>query len=265
MKLETILKTSDYDRFEMHEINRLVMDGEGFSPRKDLLESMKTEGFRRASAISCVHTANDTLRIIDGHNRFITARYLGIPLYFIAFEEKDSISPLQFSTSQKLWAGKDIAIAHAQSGNDDFAEVFEYHAKTGISLMAAFSMFHGEVASSGNVNPKVRNGKFKIKDRVTPWKVASIVKLIGEFVKFSTDKRLVCAISKAVFAEGFDPEKLKEKISRNSELLTPRRTLDEYIDLLELIYNRNYKGEKYYLRVEIEKAMKRRSAARSEK
>lgn len=254
--------TKDYKRFVMNQMNRTISDGEaGFVPRKDLLESMKRDGFWKVAPVICTEVEGGKLNIVEGHNRFVTARYLGLPIEFIAYPDEVKVSPLQYSKHQKTWSQSDIAKGYSQEGNADYAEVMEFHAKTGIPLSCAFSMFHGEVSSSGNASPKVKAGTFKIKDREKPWVVAAITGRIGEYVKFSVSQNLVHAISKAVFAEGFDTGRMMERIAKNPELLRKCRTLDEYIEMLDGIYNRNMKTARYYLKAEIDKAMRARSAA----
>ena len=248
----------------MHEVNRLVNDSDGFGPRKDLLVSMKKEGFRPSQPISCSILPGGKLKIFDGHNRFSTARFLGIPVYYMAYPQALSVSPLEFSKGQKQWSFDDKAKAAAQD-SADYAEVLQFHEMTGIAIAPSFSMFYGEIASSGNVSKFVNAGTFKIRDRETPWKVSSIVARIGNYCDFSTTRGLVFAISKAVHAEGFYVSRILERIDKAPELIKRCRSADEYIDMLELIYNRNMKSERCYLRVEVEKAMKRRSVFQASK
>lgn len=103
MKEISLKQTSDYSQFEMHQMNRLIVSGDGFVPRKDLLESMKKHGFRMMQPIRCVMQKNGKMRIFDGHNRFLTARYLGIPVWFICYPEGQSLTPLQDAEGGKAW------------------------------------------------------------------------------------------------------------------------------------------------------------------
>lgn len=251
-------KTADYSIFEMHETNRLVNDANGFAPRKDLLATMKAEGFRPSAPISCSIEANGKLKIFDGHNRFATARFLGIPVYYLAYPKQLAVSPLDYSKGQKRWSLDDFAKATAQD-NPHYAEVLQFHEMTGIAIAPSFSMFYGEIASSGNVGKFVNAGTFNIKDRETPWRAASIVARLGNYCDFSTSRCLVYAINKAVHASNFDTARMLDRIDKAPELIKQCRSTEEYLDLLELIYNRNMKGERYYLRIEVEKAMKARS------
>jgi hypothetical protein len=251
----TLQKTDDFSIFEMNETNRLVGDAKGFAPRKDLLASMKKDGFRASQPISCSTTNNGKLKIFDGHNRFATARFLGIPVYFLAYPPDLAVSPLDYSKGQKRWSYSDTAKAVAQD-NADYAEVIQFQETTGILLPSAFSMFHGDVASSGNADKFVRLGTFKIKDRDAPWSVAAITRALGRHCNFSTERSLIYAISKSIHAAGFDVNRMIERIDKAPDLIKRCRTTE---DCLDTIYNRNMKSERYYFRIEVERAMKRRS------
>lgn len=254
----TLQKTADFSLFEMHEMNRLVNDAKGFAPRKDLLASMKKEGFRASQPISCSITEGGKFKIFDGHNRFATARFLGVPVYFMAYPKALAVSPLDFSKGQKRWSYGDAAKAVAQD-NADYAEIIQFTETTGIPVPSAFSMFHGDIASSGNADKFVRSGDFKIKDRDAPWRVAAITRALGRHCTFSTERSLVYAISKTIHADGFDLNRMIDRIDKAPDLIKRCRTTEDCLDMLEAIYNRNMKGERYYLRIEVEKAMKRRS------
>lgn len=52
---------------------------------------------------------------------------------------------------------------------------------------------------------------------------------------------------------------MKEKIAKNPELIEKARTSDDALRILDAIYNRNFKGERYELFVETKKAMRERS------
>ena len=260
MKQIVLKQTTDYSRFRMHHMNRQIAEGSGFVPRKDLVESMKRHGFRMTQPVRCVESDDGAMIIFDGHNRFLTARYLGIPVWFICYPEGQSLTPLQDAEGGKAWSLREIASAHAHN-NSDYAEVFSFCDVTGIPLQAAFSMFFGHSASSGNANKPVKNGQFQIKDRDYPWTVAAVVRAAAQYFKYATARAFVSAVSKCVFAEGFSHDRLIERINRRPELLRKCAYESDYIALLEEIYNHSVKGQRIYLAAEVERAMRSRSAA----
>lgn len=258
MKLRTLQMTTHYGMFEMHPSNRANATADGYAPRSDLLQSMKEHGFWDRFPVICDWIPETgRLLIIDGHNRYVAARHLGIPFFYMAYERGD-LTPKTVSTAVKPWTISDFCDAFAKEGNEDFAEVMDFSDRTRIQIGAALSMFFGDTASSTNATRLVKIGKFRIKDREHPWIVADIVRTAGEVCRWGVPLLFVHAVSKAVMAEGFSSSTLKTKILRHPELLTKQRGLDGYLALLETIYNRHSKGEPYRLRIAVEQAMDRR-------
>lgn len=257
MKEIVLKQTSDYSLFEMHGMNRMIVSASGFEPRKDLLASMKKHGFRMSQPIRCEMQASGKMRIFDGHNRFLTARHLGIPVWFLCFPEGGGITPIEEGEGGKPWGLRDIAAAHAHD-HPDYAEVFAYCEVTGIPLRAAFSMFYGQSASSGNADKFVKSGDFQIKDRNYPWKVAAVVRAAAQYLQVASRIQFVSAVSKCMFAEGFSHERLIERINKRPELLRKCGYERDYIALFEEIYNHSVKGDRLYLVAETEKAMRAR-------
>lgn len=260
IQLRTVAQTLNYDLFEMHSKNRVLVESDGFKPRSDLIASMRQHGFLETGHIICMLQKNGKLLILAGHNRFVTAKHLGLPIWYSAHPANANITPLEESLTIRPWKAKDYSGAHAQD-QADYAEVMSYHRRTGIPNMACFSMYAGQTAaSSGNINDVVKSGAFKIKNRDVPFVVGKIFEALTKHCAFGNTSSLVNAISRAYFAEGFDPNRMIEKIKRRPELIKKCRSVSDYEAMLEEIYNYATKAEKFHLRVAIETAMRIRQS-----
>lgn len=254
-----VTSTNDYSLFVMHPQNRSIVGPEGYVPRKDLIASIRQHGFLQSAPISCAMQPDGKLLIIDGHNRFIAAKHLNSGVWYVAFPEGATLSPADYNKNNRAWKLVDFTSGYAHE-DADYAEVVAFHERTGIPASACFAMFGGEIASSGNANRTIRGGKFKIKNREHPHAVESIACVARSFCDFASSKPFITAVSRAVYAEGFDPAKMADRIYRKKELLKKCSTSGQYEELLETIYNHSVKGERLYLKAEIEKAMRRRNA-----
>lgn len=257
--LRRVAQTTNYALFVMHDQNRVILDHEGFKPRKDLLESMKKTGFLETGHIICTLRADGKLEIVEGHNRFITAKHLGIPVWYSAHPANDAVTPVKHNQTIRTWGVKDFAGGHSQD-NADYAEVMAFHRKTKIPLMACFTLFAGQTAaSSSNVNRAMKQGQYKIKNRDLPSEVGTIVLALAKHCDFAASINLVNAISRAVFAKGFDSQRMVERIAKKPELIKRCNKSSDYELMLETLYNHGVKSGRLYLRTEIEKAMRARN------
>lgn len=260
MNAPTQKTTRNYAMFEVNNENRLLTGPTGPIPRRNLVLSMQKYGFIKSCPIVCRRSAKNKLVIHDGHNRLIAAAHLNIPVEYICYEDDEVLQPTEFSATQKQWGMADYTTAFSHdSDKPDYIEVLNYHRETGIPLNDCYSLFVGESAGSNNQSHKVKVGLFTIKTRVIPEMVKAITSTLNRYCDYGSSHNMVVAVSKIIHIEGFVLEKMVDRIHKYSELIKKCRTHDEYIDLLDLIYNRNTKVEKLYFRIGVEKAMKSRS------
>lgn len=254
--------TRDYEKFVMHTHNRVLMGDDGNRLlRKDLVGSMKSEGFRPEEPIVTYANDDGTYTIIDGHNRLIAAQSLGIEVahYWNKRNGKAEWTPIKSSTTKKQWTAMDVCRAYASEGSADYAELLDYIERTGIKLAQASSVLFGQSASSGNAIRMVRHGAFQIRSRMNGEILASLVETAAKFINWATDDRLVNAFSVLMFVPGFSPNTMKEKIGKYHEFMEKRANRDGMIEMLDHIYNRHSKN-RLELAFEAKKVLAKRSA-----
>jgi len=256
--------TTNYSMFVPHETNRLVISNNEFKLNPTLLASMKREGFRKICPIICKQRDDGKLVIIDGHNRFAAASALNIPIEYIAYPEKiaGNITPSDFSLSQKTWSADQYIHSYASQGIEDYIEVIAYAKKNKIPLLSAAGIFLGNLASDRNSSDKIKQGLFKIKDRTRAQIMQQILSAARPIYKDAIPSALVSAFSRAMFAQGFDYQRMIDKIEKFPEHMAKKRNVEEYMQMLELVYNRMFKGEKYLLVAMTEKAIRERDVIR---
>jgi len=230
----TLQCTTNYDLFEPHPYNRDVQ-------KTKILElSMERYGFDEGLPIRCVRSANGKLKITHGHHRFCVARKKKLPVWYIV--AGSDISLFESEASTHAWNIRDYTVARARAGEDPAEAVLQYHRQTGIVLQACVSLVGGHGASSGRKAVDMKMGKFKVGDMIHAKAIAEIVSHCGKHgLDFATEWGFVNALSKCLFVPGFDAELFMHKVSAHSELMDRRRTVDDYLDLMELVYNRQQK------------------------
>ena len=101
-----ISKTKNYDRFDLHEINRPVKN------TKKLELSMIEHGFIDAHPLHVITNGNGKLKIKDGHHRFMVARKLGIPVKYVVCDDAAGIHQLVETTNK--WSLRDYLSSYEQ-------------------------------------------------------------------------------------------------------------------------------------------------------
>lgn len=224
--------TKDYDLFDAHQHNR------DEKRNKDLEASMRKYGFDPGCPIRVVRDPKTKkLRINKGHHRFNLARQLGEPIWFI---EMDHELPLyEAEASEKSWTVPDFTASRARSGDNGAIAVKEFQRRTGLPVGVCISLIGGEGPGSSNKQRDMRTGSFVPGDQRYAEKIEMVVSACKNAnVAFATNKLFVTAIYKALCVPEFDLDLFLHRMKSNVALMDRRSTTDGYLELIELIYNR---------------------------
>lgn len=232
----TLRCTKDYDMFEPHALNRDLHN------RKNLTESMREYGFDPGFPIRCVRNGNGLLKITSGHNRFHTARELGLSVWFVVSPQDMPLFDAE--ASGKSWSVKDYTIARSREGDPAAIAAKTYHDRTGIPIGICISLVGGESGGSGNKQQQMKRGTFKVGDTNHAEVVEYVVlELLENGVDFANQSLFVNAISKCLRLSSFDVQEFLHKARTHSHLFVRQRNLDNYLDMIQLVYNRQRKKD----------------------
>jgi len=228
-----IQEISDYEKFELLQFNRPVK-------RTQYLEkSMRKYGWLDAYPMHVVRNNNGKLKIKAGHHRFHVARKLNIPVKYIVDDSDISIRELEQSTSP--WTLSDYLISNIREGRHPYAAVQQYHQRTGISLICCISMLGGESAGSQNKMDHFKAGTYQLGDMQNAAMVERIIKFLRDRcnIEWATNSLLVKALSRLCWVPEFDSKRFMQKAKDHRFLFEKRPSVEDYTNLIELIYNRN--------------------------
>ena len=236
--MKTELKsTNNYDAFMVHPHNRDI------SNTKVLEQSMRRFGFDPGLPIRCIRDTSGKLQITHGQHRFHVARKLGLPVWYII--SGYDIPLFDSEVSNHSWSIKDFTTARARAGEAPALEVVKYHEETGMPLSACIALIGGEGAGSGNKRNQLKCGTLKVVKSKHANDVAEVViscKSMG--FKFATTASFVNALSKCLMVKEFDKDLFLLRVKTHPETMEPCRTVDQYIDMIEFVYNRMAKAKK---------------------
>lgn len=226
-----ILETNNYNKFVLSPFQRDVKKTWG------LEASFRCYGWRDAHPIEVIRQPDGKLMIVAGHHRFYVARKLGMMIKYIEVKEAMQLS-VDEGTIQK-WTLQQCLEGRVREGLPAYIRVRDYHEKTGIGLSSCISMLAGDSAGSGNWGPQFKDGLYTLGDPTHANIVGRLVIHCREKgCAVSNAQLLVNAFSKLAWAEGFDPEVMRNKIALYPELLKKQASKDDYVRLLADIYNR---------------------------
>lgn len=227
-----VMESKDYSMFEMMSFNRDVQK------TKNLEASMKEHGWIDAYPMHVIQNGNRKFKIKAGHNRFEVATKLKIPVKFVVCDDNASIHELE--KAYRPWSLRDYLNSYCRLEKEDYLMVQDYCEESGIALNLAVSMLADNSAGTGNFSEVFKNGTYKIRMNSNHAQIVKDIvlhlKSIG--IDFYNAPYLVQAISKIIRVKEFDIGQFKIKVKLFKSLFEKKANLDQYLDLLEEIYNR---------------------------
>jgi hypothetical protein len=251
MMAAKVESTNNFRMFELLDTNRDAIK------IKALMESMKKHGWIDSKPMSVFRNGSNKLKIRDGHHRFEVAQRLGIAVKYVVDSDEATIYELDKTTNK--WTLTDCITSFCRSGKIEYLKVKQYCDDTGISLSLAASMLMGQCAGSGNYHAAFRIGSYKVNHNSQH---ANIVKELvlcckRAGVTFYNTNLLVMAFSKIAFVDQFDLDHMKSKIRLFPTLFEKKANLDQYLMLVEDIYNRQSRKKIPLKYLSIEKSRER--------
>jgi hypothetical protein len=232
-----IMESRDYGMFELLPFNRDVKN------TKKLELSMAKYGWMDAHPMNVEQIGARKFMIKEGHNRYIAAMKLGIPLKFVISNDGASVYEIEAPT--KKWSMEDYLVSHCRTERAEYWKVKEYCDETGIGLQAAISMLGGNSAGSGNFIEEFKDGTYVVKADSSHAKIVKEIVLYmkRQGIKFYNTTLLVRAISRLVWLPEFDVQQFKNKVKSFRPFMEKKANLDQYLDMIEDIYNRQSRSK----------------------
>ncbi len=227
--------TDDYSRFDLHPLNRPER------ARPDLIRSMRENGFIGSEAITVVPNGGTRLLIREGHHRFLAARELKERLaYKVVDPELDF---LRMERTKKPYSCKDWVHTWYSGGHADYGVLLQFHEDSRLPLSICAGLVAGNTSNSGaNIN-RVKCGKFKAtSDMSHAYAVASVTDacaILG--FNFARKTNFVKAVSLVLVVPEVSREALLKKLRKYPGVMHASASVDEYLVLLERVYNHNAK------------------------
>jgi hypothetical protein len=223
-------ESKDFDSFLKHQNQQPMSD----SHVKKIAELMKRVGFLPSKPIQ-VCKYKDKYGIIDGHHRFAAARMLGIPFYYVVEDIDHSDLIGEENALVRKWASLSFVKLFASKGSKDYQTLLEYAER--IPLALAASLLIGNVAYSGNANPSIPIGTFKIKTTKSIDTILHVIDSVSSIAPEIKKRSYICALSMLLYVPDFSVEQLIIRIKSNPSAIVAAADKSQALDFLEEVFN----------------------------
>lgn len=226
------MTTMDYDKFSFLEGNRDV-DPKG---RPDLRESFTRK------ALDTAIDVNDKLQIIDGQNRFVIRKSLGLPILYVIHNDWGIEEVAILNSNQKNWIAKDFVNAYIEQGHMQYKTYKDFDEKFGFGPPVNLMLLCGGRIQGGDLYGKFKNGNLKITS--LPFAEESAKKLLEFKDYYSGYKRTkFCSAMVQLFKnKDYEHKVMMKKMEYLSRKLVHCTSTQEYAILLKELYNYKSQG-----------------------
>jgi hypothetical protein len=230
-----ILSTRDYHLFKTLKGNRPI-------DQKHVSNLMKA---MRSHDLLIPITVNEKMQILDGQHRFEARKRLHYTVpYYVTSGEDFGLEQVQaINATQKSWTNKDFARSFITLGNKEY-EVYQWFLDTyKLPHNESVNLLMGNSIADGGKHVKqvFQSGNFKVNDLMGAKKVALMLSEIQPFFPHWTQRAFVRAACTLLGKKAFDWKVFMKKVEMNPTMMQVCMTTEQYIDLIERIYN--YKAQ----------------------
>ena len=246
--------TKNYSQFKAHQLNRQVFS-DSKPLNKLLLKSMIERGFDPNISTITVYKdpVDGKFEILFGHNRFVCARHLDLPIFFTISEERFDPRVDDGSIAKK-WQTCDYVHAFAADGNPHYKDLIAIASKCKLPITGAVA----GVLSGNFINTKskdIRSGEFEITINGSKcWR--RIVTILLEVTDGDEDlrkagfligTRALSVIAAMCSVKDFKPEHLAAQIRKYPSHVQEQTSRAAYLLMFENLYNKGLMPKTKYL------------------
>jgi len=228
-----IFITSDYTIFKLSELNRVP------GHYKKVLESIRENDYTMYQPI----LVNSKMEIVDGQNRFLACRELGLPVHFIVSEDINIFAAADINRASKNWSSNDYAEHYAKRGREPYIRLLDLCAKYNqrISVVQQFGKMSNNVNSHAE---NVKSGNFQFRDDIDIEDFFDHMEDFAPYYKsyYNRDK-FVKAVLKLYMKKGYKKDVMKSKLRMASGIVHEQPRVDMMSEELVKLYNYKSKNK----------------------
>ena len=226
----TVYKTTEYDLFVKMLANRDLRNYHVTNLKKSHSEKQ----------IEIPITVNELYQIIDGQHRFEACKGLGLPVYYIVIPGLGLEDVQRLNSDSKNWSLTERCKSFCDRGFKEYLKYREFKSEFKFNDNETIAMLEGTSNSkqTRNLWAKFAAGKFKVKDLSMARENAQKIIQIREYYDGYKRRSFVFAMLICFEHKGYDHDVFMKKISKQSGKLMDQVHEDDYLRIIQKIYNR---------------------------
>lgn len=228
-RVNEIFETNEYSKFKMINGNRKIKK----SKVENLVKKMRKRGWLPTVEI----TVNEKFQIIDGQHRFIAVQVVGIAFRYKIVENAGIDEVRETNEGSNNWALSDYVPSFASKGLKSYVQLDNFTKDFPELNLSICQMLLSN--SMGNPSrEKFEAGEWKVKDYNTGVLWGGYVMSLRPF--FSGWRRVIFVrglIKVLMNKPEFNFQEFLHKVELRPNMLVPCGTTNQYVDMIEQIYN----------------------------
>ena len=229
MTTSVITSTTNYEMFKLVKSNRVVK-------QRNVERLMKSFELTGGMSMSKPIIVDRNYNVIDGQNRLMACKKMGIPVHYVVSDDKIENIPI-YNTYQEKWGLEDYAHYWAEQGNENYKRILAIRDRVSIALNGVLECL---VNGNGYTNEIFKEGRFVFDGDIDKC-VEHIQKILQLCYvvkgKRNVSSKMLRAIRFLSKIKSFDLDTLLEKIMRYQGKLYTCATSEEYIQMFTSLYN----------------------------
>lgn len=225
-----VYRTKDLSIFKSHELNRTLHPG----LLKKLRKSMEKNGWLKGSIVIVF----PSMKILDGHHRITVAKELGLPVDYTIVKSNDYSLIIENNKAKQVWSFMNNIETQVKLENknyvllDRFMKNFPYLRPTECIMLVKNGMNSGS-------REEIEGGDLKIGDLKKAYEWGHHLMTIKPFFPKYYNKSIFVRALVKIFSTcpEFRFDEFMKKIELRPTSLKPCGTVDQYVQLIEDIYN----------------------------
>lgn len=235
MKVQT---TTNYTRFKPLRGNRSI----NAAHKARLMQSMR-ENYRFTVII-----VNEKDEVIDGQHRLACAQELGLPVNFVRCNGYGLDDVQSLNINSKNWTLADYMAGYCQMGKTNYMVLRDFKAKYKFGYHECIYLLTGVTSSmTGHNIDKFKSGEFVVNDLKLAEDFADKIVALVEYYDGARRRSFIFAMARLLKNPQFSYERFVSKLSIQRSKLYHCSFIEQYIELIEKIYN-HYTSDKVNLR-----------------